>query len=351
MKILIPVILCFVCISCQPPQDTYSHLTENRERIHISNVVKDIILYPLEANEDFLIGKIDKFLCKDSSFFILDNRYNKALYQFHINGKGLNKYQNPGRGPFEYTAINDFDFLPEHQGIILCTPMKLILLDTDFVPRKEIILEQYYDRMICSGNNVFMYCHHDACVDVLNLKTNNINRVFSGKAMPGNVFYIQPVFYRTEQHVYFQASGDDCIYQVDTLKFTLFQKLGYKEKERAFKLYSTRKADQISTEELATHPLIHILDIRENNGISFIYECMGFGINRPADSLQRTNHILTGFIGNSSCFTRTEADNLFTWRSVITEKDSINGIPIHWHHSHFNDPEMANPVILRYDFK
>lgn len=356
MEKFIRTILYFIgiiCFGCQTSSQTpCNNLTENRERVNISSLVKSLTIYPLEANENYLIGNIDKLLCKDSSFLILDNKYNKAFYQFSIQGKGLKKYQNPGKGPLEYIAIKDFDILPNDQGyILLCSPMKLILLDTNFIPQKEISLKAYYNRMIYSDNHIYMYNHHDATVDMLNLEKGNIDRVFSGKSMQGNLFYPQPVFYRTCKKIYFQIPGDDCIYQIDSTVFSPYLKLDYKEKERAFNLFSSRKADQISIEELSTHPLIRILDIRDNKGLSFIYECQGFGIFRITDSIPYNNQILTGFIGNSNCITHSQENNLITWRSTISAKDSIKGVPTYLHHPHFEDPETANPVILKYDFK
>lgn len=353
LRIIIYLTMWLICFSCQtPPQTSYNNLTENRERIYIGELIKCLTVYPLEANDNYLIGKIDKLLCQDSSFFILDNKYNKAFYQFSMEGKGLKKFQNQGRGPLEYIEINDFDILPNHQGyVLLCSPMKIIILDTNFIPQQEITLKTYYNRLICSDNHIFMYSHYDACVDLLNLKTKNIDRIFSGKPMRGNIFYSQPVFYPTCQKIYFQIPGDDCIYQVDTTGFIPYLKLDYKERKRAFKLYSNRKADQISIDELSTHPLVNILDVRGNKDLSFIYECQGFGIFRSIDSIQKTNQILTGFLGSSNCLTHTREDNLITWRSTISPKDSIKGVTILFHHPYFENPETANPVILKYDFK
>lgn len=73
------------------------------------SVFPDSISYVfLETTADNLIGSIDKFMCVNGKFFILDRYLTNTVYCFDGTGKFLYKIDKQGKGPGEYIKINDF---------------------------------------------------------------------------------------------------------------------------------------------------------------------------------------------------------------------------------------------------
>jgi hypothetical protein len=83
-------------------------VTEKTKKMTISELIgKNYKLTELNENGNRLIGKINKILKRKNNYFILsdDNR----IYQFDEKGNFYSLLNKLGKGPEEYTRIEDFD--------------------------------------------------------------------------------------------------------------------------------------------------------------------------------------------------------------------------------------------------
>lgn len=94
---------------------------ESMDTILYSSFVKNIRYIPIETNDTFLIGKIDKLIVSDSAFFILDRSITKSVYCIDKNGKIKFCINRLGIGPNEYIDINDIDFNDNKKELLIYT--------------------------------------------------------------------------------------------------------------------------------------------------------------------------------------------------------------------------------------
>ena len=82
------------------PQDIFD------QKINLNSLIKDIEYVPLETNSKCIIGRVDKIIAGDDSYFILDQE-NCFVYRFDKNGNFLNKIGTQGKGPREFVDVWD----------------------------------------------------------------------------------------------------------------------------------------------------------------------------------------------------------------------------------------------------
>ena len=87
--------------------------------LDISPLIDSVVLIPLEATDQSLIGNIDKIICTDDRFYILDKRTSKNLFVFDHQGKFIRCIGQAGRGPGEYLEPSDFVVYPKENLIIV----------------------------------------------------------------------------------------------------------------------------------------------------------------------------------------------------------------------------------------
>lgn len=110
MRHIIILFICLSFLSCEKERAVREHFYELRERVKVSDIVKDYSIVKLETTEDNLI--VDPTVVKFSKdrIFILDMfSPSKSLYVFELTGKYVGKVGNKGDGPGEY--IMPFHFL------------------------------------------------------------------------------------------------------------------------------------------------------------------------------------------------------------------------------------------------
>ncbi|WP_203257014.1 6-bladed beta-propeller [Hyunsoonleella ulvae] len=102
-------------------------------------------IVPLETNEVSILSGIDRISFQDDKIFILDKRL-RSVYIFNNNGKFLNKIQNIGKGPGEYSFLQDFTIDYENHRLLLYSraPNKIITFNFDgqFIEEKK--MTDYY---------------------------------------------------------------------------------------------------------------------------------------------------------------------------------------------------------------
>ena len=180
MKYIIFILVLFICSSCVSKvnqnkvnqkfgkivkselgdlDSTFQTLTGQGEIIpvsikedylDISSLVDSVVLIPLEATDQSLIGNIDKIICTDDRFYILDKRTSKKLFVFNSQGKFVRCIGQVGRGPGEYLEPSDFVVYPKEDLIIVFDQFgrQLLYYGTDGTFQRNVRLKYILKEII-----------------------------------------------------------------------------------------------------------------------------------------------------------------------------------------------------------
>jgi hypothetical protein len=93
----------------------------------LSDIATDIEYISLETNQSSLLGSIrQEIISTDSKFYIksIIGALNSCIFCFDRQGRFLFKLENQGRGPQEYTNIEDFDIGSDNKNLILLSSLE-----------------------------------------------------------------------------------------------------------------------------------------------------------------------------------------------------------------------------------
>lgn len=118
--------------------------------LDISSLIDSVVLIPLEATDQSLIGCIDKIICTDDWFYILDKRVAKSLFVFDAQGRFVRRIGQPGRGPGEYLEPSDFVVYPKENLIIVFDQFgrQLLYYGTDGTFQRNVRLKYILKEII-----------------------------------------------------------------------------------------------------------------------------------------------------------------------------------------------------------
>lgn len=128
-----------------------------------TDILEGVELIPLETNEDYLIGEIDKIQIYNGFYFILDKRSAKSLFVFDENGKFKYSIKSQGKGPLEFIRPYDFtiDFDSNQLVIFDGKLSKLVFYEIGSgKPLKEKRLYYRFHNIAYSGKGVFCFSSH-----------------------------------------------------------------------------------------------------------------------------------------------------------------------------------------------
>jgi hypothetical protein len=128
----------------------------------LDSLFEEFEYIPLETNNESIFGEINKLFVFDDKYFVLDKVKAKKLYVFDMHGKFIRSVNSIGRGPGEYTNLEDFAIDQERKHIILLTyPSTVCVYDFDgkFLFQKKLSaaslwsMESYEEGFIFSTNH------------------------------------------------------------------------------------------------------------------------------------------------------------------------------------------------------
>ena len=109
-KIILILCLCLL-YSCQSSTNQDSLLTisfqEDNNNVSLTELLGHYKITPLELNEEFPIGRINKIVKRDGRYYILSE--DKRIHVYDEDGHFLFVLNKLGKGPGEYVYIGDFD--------------------------------------------------------------------------------------------------------------------------------------------------------------------------------------------------------------------------------------------------
>jgi len=129
---------------------------QNISEININELIDEIVIINLETSNKCLIGAINKVCFSNDNIYLLDRNGAKAIFCFSNNGSFISKYDDFGKGPGEFSRLNDITtskdkvFVLINNGQVLEFDIKLNLLSsfkTDFWTHK-------FEKI----NNGFVFC-------------------------------------------------------------------------------------------------------------------------------------------------------------------------------------------------
>ena len=111
---------------------------ENVSGISFYELFSCVELIPLETNDNSLIKSVTKLISAGNKFYILDKDQG-ALFIFYKDGRYISKIQTLGRGPGEYTLLEDFTINEFNNNIELLNPRgEVLVYDTNGVFKERI---------------------------------------------------------------------------------------------------------------------------------------------------------------------------------------------------------------------
>ncbi|APY12030.1 hypothetical protein BWZ22_12680 [Seonamhaeicola sp. S2-3] len=137
-------------------------------------------IVPLETNEVSILSGIDRISMQDDKIFILDRKL-RGVFIFDNTGKFLNKIQKIGKGPGEYSFLQDFTIDYEKKQLILYSkaPNKLTTFNFEGQFIEEEKMTDYYFNIGYHDNKLlFLYKNLEKNklfqeYDLTTLKTKN----------------------------------------------------------------------------------------------------------------------------------------------------------------------------------
>jgi hypothetical protein len=126
----------------------------------LSEIESDIEYIPLETNNNSMIKNIDKVKIRDNYIYIKNNVLDVMC--FDSKGQFLYKLDKSGRGPEEYTYINDYDISSDNNTLLVLSIRKILeynISETGFSFLKSIYLNQpapVYLSFIPGTNNILL---------------------------------------------------------------------------------------------------------------------------------------------------------------------------------------------------
>jgi len=136
MKVFTPILLVFLLCACdrnknQTPTDEIIRIDllagADTTLTNLSEIASNIEYIPLQTIEGSLIGLIDKVIITDDKIYISDS--GKDIVCFDKGGNYISRLSNQGRGPEEYSIINDFDISFDCKKMVILSNGKIFVYE------------------------------------------------------------------------------------------------------------------------------------------------------------------------------------------------------------------------------
>jgi len=256
------LILSFLLIAlllCSCTTETKSDLSVNEVELNepytdtllLTEISTSISVVPLEAKAESLIGEISRIRVIDNRIYILDTYIRPGLYVFDIDGTHLFTLNQNGRGPGEFTNVQDFNVVQDKDRIIVFdrTQRKYSWFDIDGNFIEDQLVEYVFDSFLYLGDDAHIYYHgyspsptgaslRDINLDDLPDSYDNISVVHNGRVVSSFLPYeidfhrkrggfLSDNFTTYDSRVFFQKTYDDFVYEVSAEEIKPFLKIKF----------------------------------------------------------------------------------------------------------------------------
>ena len=149
-----------------------------------SDFARDFEYIELEANENSLIGEIDKMKVDDKYIYILDKDITKSLLVFDRTGNFVTKVGRQGKGPGEYNTINDFAIAANNRIVISDWSNKSLLFFENFKFKNEQKVEERLESVTFDGSHYYFKIFLMDQISTHELMVTNKNLAILSKHFP-----------------------------------------------------------------------------------------------------------------------------------------------------------------------
>lgn len=215
------ILLLITACSHTSPIVGYPSLFVNLEQQTVSfkDLFSTIRLIPLETNDSCLLIGIDKLICFEERFYVLDVQ-RPALYIFSKSGNFIQQISRKGNGPGEYNMIYDFYVDENERKIGLLSPYGYLLiydLNGVFLEKRGLpVKPNYYSVSDMDAKSIALW----SCVDksekgitVLEKDSFSIMNAFWNNDRIFDMGNMKP-FYRYRGELYFTTAYQNIVYKL-----------------------------------------------------------------------------------------------------------------------------------------
>lgn len=112
---------------------------------------------PLESQENYLIGDVNKLILTDSFIVIADYYNTVSVFIFRRTGEFVSQISSQGNGPYEYSTIQDFYFDEDKMEVgIFSIDGKLIIYDIEGNGIEQVSIGLYAVKYQLMGDKIFV---------------------------------------------------------------------------------------------------------------------------------------------------------------------------------------------------
>ena len=244
------IIICLVVQGCNNVTDstgkkansdfvTISVDIDNVSNLSVFDIFSRIEVIPLKTEENSIIKEIEKIICFDSHFYILD-KYQNAVFIFDSIGNFRMKIQRVGNGPGEYSLLYDININPYTNELELLNPRGELLiysLDGEYKGSIAIPLRSTARFALLSRDTVVYYSRYEK--NKLFYFSRSLNKIIKEEFEFPEVILRTPLIsthsspfnQSGSETTFFQGFSND-IYKIDSLSVRL--KLRWDFGERNF---------------------------------------------------------------------------------------------------------------------
>ena len=163
MKIIIILSVCFFALSCktnQKPKITTILFSEVENFNLFSNKSLELLSYiPLETAGSPIVNSTSKMIEYNNTYYFFD-QFKMVVYRFDKYGKFLNKIGSKGRGPTEYSRVEDFCIDPANGNVefLSLTSQQIYQYTKEDTYISKIKIEGYPYSFTKFDNGMYLFC-------------------------------------------------------------------------------------------------------------------------------------------------------------------------------------------------
>lgn len=200
---------------------------DNIEEIRYSDIYKGIRYIKLETNENNLLGFVNKICISDNRLYLLSPTPINTVYVFKMDGKFLYKLRKIGKGPGEYTDLQDIQ-VNKYIWLLDHFSKKILKYSLDGKFLCEISTKVWADRFEFLNKDTIVFFSNNRYNEINN-KIVNYQLIFMDLASQEIVNYLLPFnpnfdkvyvrdytnFSSGNQFISFNHSYNDTIFRVN----------------------------------------------------------------------------------------------------------------------------------------
>ncbi|MFW6275088.1 MAG: 6-bladed beta-propeller [bacterium] len=370
-KIYLIIILLFTLLSFLGCDNHTTSVDQNKQQLFfdVSNwelnklipeeVIANVEFVPLETDENFLIGQVNKILVYNDIFYVLD-KSSKQIFVFDMSGKFIQKIGVYGRGPGEYIRLNDFIVDTSRNRILTLDSYqrKILMYDlTDGKSLGEIKLDFWATNFTMVGNNTLFFFmkntyfqnYENYSLVSLNLKDLSKKEYFL-EIDEYNVTLSYHYSMYKSNNVYYCPYLKDVVYEIEedgvipAVKFNFGDHKISEEKLKSFRLNNGKNLTQVLFDNDCTYGIKNFLEsdnflsfkIKIQNKSTLVVYCKETGnyhygsafegvLNgfRSVETVALTNQKFIGFIDSYSFIRMQKRINIEPHTQIVKNYNKI----------------------------